>query len=563
MSVYINNSKNLLQFYPPEKNKTYRGVTFSANDDGTVTLNGQVVTTGNSLYAITKPVTLKAGQYWAGTNNAGNIYLIFRTADTDIDFANRSRTLSKDHTGQWYLVVSKTFQQQLSNYKVTPMLYSGNKQLPFEPYNKLKKVKTYINDTNNLIPYPYSGVVDGEIKYGIIKCDIDKYGVITANYTGSGDTVSGECSIELCSMKVTAGEKFFFSSYNPNVSSTSFRLSILKYDKDNKIVEYEHESYSHYCLIKEEVVKIRVVINFKKGAVVNNEVFKPKLQRLDTNIFKLDPPSKTGSAIGVSFTANDDNTVTLNGQITNDGKTNAQYKLTKTVTLKPGTYIASTNNNEYMYLYFVGDSGVNFDFRYNRTWTITESMTGHWRIVVNRTYPNVLTNYKVNFELYYSTNYFEPYNNLVKVKPYIAEKNPLNLIPFPYAIKDGYRNGGITFNVLNDGTLILNGTASGELWTYIKRDYPVSPGEVYWFSSNNDKMARYKFEMVIIQDFPDGTTKGSHEYITHKCTIVDGIAKVRIGFHIWKGAVLDNVVLKPMFCSGDSVLPYYVLSPVK
>ena len=53
METYIRDSKNLLQFYPPEKNKTYRGVTFSANDDGTVTLNGQVVTTGNSLYAIT------------------------------------------------------------------------------------------------------------------------------------------------------------------------------------------------------------------------------------------------------------------------------------------------------------------------------------------------------------------------------------------------------------------------------------------------------------------------------------------------------------------------------
>lgn len=133
--------RNLLKIDPPEKTKTYRGVTFSANDDGTVTLNGQVVTTGNSLYAITKTVTLKAGQYWAGTNNAGNIFLIFRTADTDIDFANSSRTLSKDYTGQWYLVISKKFQQQLSNYKAEPMMFFGSTEKPFEPY---------VEDTFNL-----------------------------------------------------------------------------------------------------------------------------------------------------------------------------------------------------------------------------------------------------------------------------------------------------------------------------------------------------------------------------------------------------------------------------
>lgn len=444
MSVYINNSKNLVDIDKMLNNCLIK------NNDGSYTLLKQP--SGGDRFSKGFYIDLPAGIYKMSTiivDGTKNVFL--RAKYTDGTYSSNYRLYNNEITTVTFdkqvlfVQLFLSYNSVIGDYcTFKDFILTADNNVVYEPYNNFTKVKTYINDTNNLIPYPYSGIVDGEIKYGIIKCDIDKYGVITANYAGSGDTLGGECSIELCSMKVTTGERFFFSSYNPKVSSTSFRLSILQYDKDNKIVEYMHENVTHHCSIKEGIVRIRVVINFKKGAIVKNEIFKPVLY--DDNL---------------------DNSV------------------------------------------------------------------------------------------------FEPYNNLVKVKPYIAEKNPLNLIPFPYAIKDGYRNGGITFNVLNDGTLILNGTASRELWIYIKRNYPVSPGEVYWFSSNNDQMARYKFEMVIVQDFPDGTTKGAHEYATNKCTILDGIDKIRIGFLIWKGAVLDNVVLKPMFCSGDSVLPYYVLSPVK
>lgn len=130
-----------------------------------------------------------------------------------------------------------------------------------------------------------------------------------------------------------------------------------------------------------------------------------------------------------------------------------------------------------------------------------------------------------------------------------------NLIKFPYVMKDGYKVGGITFNINNDGTMLLNGISTMETWSYID-SYNVNVGEVYSFSCNSEEIDRYKFYMVITQDFRDGTSRVASEYVTNKLTIVEGVSRVRIGFRVVKGAVLDNVLVKPMFNAGNVLYPY-------
>ena len=128
----------------------------------------------------------------------------------------------------------------------------------------------------NLIPFPYSGVKNGDTKCGIT-FNIDDNGVITAN-----GTVTGEFTLVLIDMNVKAGDVYSFSSNNTNISSTTFRFTLFNYDSNNSVVNYSHENWGNRVEIGDTVVRIRGGINFKAGVTVNNEVFKPMLNDGDT-----------------------------------------------------------------------------------------------------------------------------------------------------------------------------------------------------------------------------------------------------------------------------------------
>lgn len=139
-----------------------------------------------------------------------------------------------------------------------------------------KLIKGSTVKSANLIPFPYAGITNGQTKQGIT-FTIDDNGVITESGTATGEFIA-----VLLDMTVKAGDVFSFSSYNTNISPTTFRMSVTKYDSSGAVVGYSHETVSNKLNIQDGVVRIRVGINFKNGVTVNNEVFKPMFNDGDT-----------------------------------------------------------------------------------------------------------------------------------------------------------------------------------------------------------------------------------------------------------------------------------------
>lgn len=125
-----------------------------------------------------------------------------------------------------------------------------------------------------------------------------------------------------------------------------------------------------------------------------------------------------------------------------------------------------------------------------------------------------------------------------------------NLISFPYA--DGTRTtNGITFTVNNDGSITVNGTATGFVYflLYETNNFNVTKGVLTgipkWPDQNFALRLRDTEAMVDIgRDYGEGL----HFETSAK--------KVQLSFAIQLGTVINNVTVYPMLNEGSTALPY-------
>lgn len=166
------------------------------------------------------------------------------------------------------------------------MLNKGTTAQPYDKYFPLSKMNLYLK-SRNLIPFPYSGIKNGETKYGITYI-IDKDGVITANGVSTGSH-----NLELrAHFPVTAGQTFSFSS-SAFTGKTDYDMYLQVYkskEDSSPIWVYEGAAGRTYT-IPEGYAYGRVVIHFEKGAIIENVVFKPMLSEGET-ILPFEPPQE-------------------------------------------------------------------------------------------------------------------------------------------------------------------------------------------------------------------------------------------------------------------------------
>ena len=143
---------------------------------------------------------------------------------------------------------------------------------------------------------------------------------------------------------------------------------------------------------------------------------------------------------------------------------------------------------------------------------------------------------------------------LENAKPMGFRVHGANWLPYPYAETTKTVNG-ITFTDNGDGTITINGTATGEAvfglvrdvnFTLPKDTYTLSGGlsqEVYVYVafSNNDTLSGE------IADYGSGATKNTSS-ITY--------TNVTSTIYVKTGAVCNNLVIKPMLNMGTVALPY-------
>lgn len=131
--------KNLMP-YPYDGGGLGNGITFTANSDGSVTLNGKNNNSGNSSYRLQANITFQAGTYYFIVPS--NTDVMFSAYDGsryyDIRSSNNyTLTLSAATTLQYIIIqVARGRTSQFNNYVVHPMMttISGQTAADYEPY---------------------------------------------------------------------------------------------------------------------------------------------------------------------------------------------------------------------------------------------------------------------------------------------------------------------------------------------------------------------------------------------------------------------------------------------
>lgn len=131
-----------------------------------------------------------------------------------------------------------------------------------------------------------------------------------------------------------------------------------------------------------------------------------------------------------------------------------------------------------------------------------------------------------------------------------------NLIPYPYADGMSKETNGITFTVQNDGSVVANGTATGqalfELWKINTFKLPIGKAVTLNGGIDNKAMIQY----WAAGDF-DYKTQGSDVSFT---PTTDALASGRLTIFVDTGKTLNNAVFKPMIRlatdTDDTYAPY-------
>ena len=278
---------NLLPFpYLDGTSLTSNGVTFTANNDGSITVNG--TPTDYAAYRFISdfrgigefilsgiPSSANLTFTFTAYNSAGDsIGTVNGLAGQSIQF-NTANYIGYDHA---LLQIRRSQNSEvINNVTVYPMLNEGSTALPYMPYfSGLKNAffKEIVSTGRNLIPYPYHDTTKTE--NGVTFTLNDDYSV-TANGTNTSDTTAQFIFID-------NHDRYFFpkGTYTINTNfdgeNSTMNLFVQRYKMDesfDETVVYLKSGSTTFENDTDGLLLIRMVIN--AGQTVNNVTMKPML----------------------------------------------------------------------------------------------------------------------------------------------------------------------------------------------------------------------------------------------------------------------------------------------
>ena len=134
-----------------------------------------------------------------------------------------------------------------------------------------------------------------------------------------------------------------------------------------------------------------------------------------------------------------------------------------------------------------------------------------------------------------------------------------NLIPFPY--EDSLQNGdtfnGVTYNINDDGTVILNGTSTEVKFFALKRKLPLVEGKEYTISGAYGTTDANRWRVYIECYTADRKHLGNFISMGGAVTFTSptGIAYCDAYIYVGKATTFNNQVFKPMLNEGKPA-PY-------
>lgn len=348
--------------------KTVNGVTFTVNSDGTITANGTA--TSRIIFLVGTAYISQTGNYTytgAPSGGASSTYSMnYRNNNVYKDVDTGNGTTAQFEGGKTYeAVIDIRSGVTISNLTFSPMLrYADITDDTYEPYKenideRIIKNKSDIAVNKTTLGYQSKNLLKNTAVTTTINgvtFTVNSDGSITVNGT---NTSSGTTYIQLCGL-VDYGNSKLIASIGQNTTDVYMAI----YDSDwNWIGTGSAGTISWENSSKKRLVRLAV----KPGATINNvtvypmlryaditdDTYEPYKESVDERLIKnksdialnratlgtqcknLLKPTSSITRAGITYTVNEDGSVTLTG-VSTTGSTYNYFSIP--ITLKPGKY---------------------------------------------------------------------------------------------------------------------------------------------------------------------------------------------------------------------------------
>lgn len=478
-----------------------------------------------------------------------------------------------------------TEHQDISNLVVK----EEGKELSSNDYTSEEKTKLSGVGTSqgrNLIPYPLTNRTTNGITY-----TVQSDGSVLANGTASAEN----------------NAYYNFAYKTLKLGDTSYTLSCEGLPKSVYVYVYDETIGKAIANVSDTPVKKTFVgdsthtyslsINVGKGTSVSDLAIKPILE-MGTIAHAYEPISESnvnlkkeidktstlqgqnlipypydgteGNTNGITWTVNDDGSVTANGTASKDAPYSLiyPYNLSTMKSLQLGnTYIISDGltdeqhtNVGYMQLVrYDKNNPTNWKYgvssmKGTEIYTANDENTlqyGIRLIIRNGATANNIT-FKPMLEVGTMSHEYQPTTiSNTSLNERLSDQQGQNLIPYPYYRPDSYTNNGITWTVNEDGSVTANGTATatahytvfiGKLGLEIGKNYVLTittvKGQASLYLANKNKQ-NINTDIAACR-----TVNNSTLSVIFKYSQTDDFDRDELGLYIVAGTTLTNCIIK-------------------
>ena len=452
----------------------------------------------------------------------------------------------------------------------------------------------------NIIPYPYSqttktvyGVTFTDNKDGSIGISGTQDGSTSRPYMGVGiwwDTDKKEGNIKIdantyftisanCSSD-NAGIRYYV--YDESGSKLADNIvygtatKTLKFDVDTWValcIETAANSETYDCICKPQL-ELGTIAHAYEPSIESNVNLKKEIDKTSTlqgqNLIPYPYDGTEGNTNGITWTVNDDGSVTANGTASKEAPYSLiyPYNLSTMKSLQLGnTYIISDGltdeqhtNVGYMQLVrYDKNNPTNWKYgvssmKGTEIYTANDENTlqyGIRLIIRNGATANNIT-FKPMLEVGTMSHEYQPTTiSNTSLNERLSDQQGQNLIPYPYYRPDSYTNNGITWTVNEDGSVTANGTATatahyavfiGKLGLEIGKNYVLTittvKGQASLYLANKNKQ-NINTDIAACR-----TVNNSTLSVIFKYSQTDDFDRDELGLYIVAGTTLTNCIIK-------------------
>lgn len=452
----------------------------------------------------------------------------------------------------------------------------------------------------NIIPYPYSqttktvyGVTFTDNKDGSIGISGTQDGSTSKPYMGVGIwwgtdkkegnikidantyfTISANCSSDNAGIRYYVYDESGSKLADNIVYGTATKT--LKFDVDTWValcIETAANSETYDCICKPQL-ELGTIAHAYEPSIESNVNLKKEIDKTSTlqgqNLIPYPYDGTEGNTNGITWTVNDDGSVTANGTASKEAPYSLiyPYNLSTMKSLQLGnTYIISDGltdeqhtNVGYMQLVrYDKNNPTNWKYgvssmKGTEIYTANDENTlqyGIRLIIRNGATANNIT-FKPMLEVGTMSHEYQPTTiSNTSLNERLSDQQGQNLIPYPYYRPDSYTNNGITWTVNEDGSVTANGTATatahytvfiGKLGLEIGKNYVLTittvKGQASLYLANKNKQ-NINTDIAACR-----TVNNSTLSVIFKYSQTDDFDRDELGLYIVAGTTLTNCIIK-------------------